>query len=94
MFCLQVSVLTVRRVLFVSFCLLFRKTELAKTLAEFLFDDSNAMTRIDMSEYVSTPEISTILHMLIFDWLDPLTLFHSLLLFSPFFRWSVTPFPV
>ena len=27
------------------------KTELAKALAEYLFDDENAMTRIDMSEY-------------------------------------------
>lgn len=27
------------------------KTELAKTLAAYLFDDENAMTRIDMSEY-------------------------------------------
>ncbi len=27
------------------------KTELAKSLAEFLFDDENAMVRIDMSEY-------------------------------------------
>ncbi len=27
------------------------KTELAKALAEFLFDDDNAMVRIDMSEY-------------------------------------------
>src|SRR5690606_403155 len=27
------------------------KTELAKALAEFLFDDERAMTRIDMSEY-------------------------------------------
>src|SRR5690554_7045593 len=27
------------------------KTELAKTLAEYLFNDENAMTRIDMSEY-------------------------------------------
>jgi ATP-dependent Clp protease ATP-binding subunit ClpB len=27
------------------------KTELAKALAEFLFDDENMMTRIDMSEY-------------------------------------------
>ena len=26
------------------------KTELAQALAEFLFDDENAMTRIDMSE--------------------------------------------
>ncbi len=28
------------------------KTELAKTLAEFLFDDENALIRIDMSEYM------------------------------------------
>src|SRR5699024_9134877 len=28
-----------------------RKTELAKSLAEFLFDDDRAMARIDMSEY-------------------------------------------
>ena len=27
------------------------KTELAKALAEFLFDDETMMTRIDMSEY-------------------------------------------
>ena len=27
------------------------KTELAKALAEFLFDDERAMVRIDMSEY-------------------------------------------
>jgi len=27
------------------------KTELAKALSEFLFNDENAMTRIDMSEY-------------------------------------------
>ncbi len=27
------------------------KTELAKALAEFLFDDDQAMIRIDMSEY-------------------------------------------
>ena len=27
------------------------KTELAKSLAEFLFDDDHAMVRIDMSEY-------------------------------------------
>jgi ATP-dependent Clp protease ATP-binding subunit ClpA len=30
------------------------KTELAKALAEYLFDDENAMTRIDMSEYPRT----------------------------------------
>jgi len=28
------------------------KTELARTLAEFLFDDENAMVRLDMSEYM------------------------------------------
>ena len=28
------------------------KTELAKTLAAFLFDDEEAMIRIDMSEYM------------------------------------------
>jgi ATP-dependent Clp protease ATP-binding subunit ClpB len=27
------------------------KTELARALAEFLFNDENLMTRIDMSEY-------------------------------------------
>ena len=27
------------------------KTELAKALADYLFDDENMMTRIDMSEY-------------------------------------------
>jgi ATP-dependent Clp protease ATP-binding subunit ClpB len=27
------------------------KTELARALAEFLFDDEDAMVRIDMSEY-------------------------------------------
>ena len=27
------------------------KTELAKALAEYLFDNENAMTRIDMGEY-------------------------------------------
>ena len=31
------------------------KTELSKALAEFLFDDENAMTRIDMSEYMEKP---------------------------------------
>ncbi|MDX9705099.1 MAG: ATP-dependent chaperone ClpB [Weeksellaceae bacterium] len=34
------------------------KTELAKTLAEFLFDDENAMTRIDMSEYQERHSVS------------------------------------
>lgn len=34
------------------------KTELAKTLAEFLFDDENSMTRIDMSEYQEKHSVS------------------------------------
>ncbi|MGC8874924.1 MAG: ATP-dependent Clp protease ATP-binding subunit, partial [Chloroflexia bacterium] len=34
------------------------KTELAKALAEFLFDDENAMTRIDMSEYQEKHTVS------------------------------------
>lgn len=34
------------------------KTELAKTLAEYLFDDENAMTRIDMSEYSERHSVS------------------------------------
>lgn len=34
------------------------KTELAKTLAAFLFDDENAMTRIDMSEYQEKHSVS------------------------------------
>lgn len=34
------------------------KTELAKALAEFLFDDENAMTRIDMSEYQERHSVS------------------------------------
>ena len=34
------------------------KTELAKTLAEFLFNDENAMTRIDMSEYQEKHSVS------------------------------------
>lgn len=37
------------------------KTELAKTLAEFLFDDENAMTRIDMSEYQERHSVSRLL---------------------------------
>ena len=28
------------------------KTELAKALAEFMFDDEQAMVRVDMSEYM------------------------------------------
>jgi ATP-dependent Clp protease ATP-binding subunit ClpB len=34
------------------------KTELAKALAEFLFNDENAMTRIDMSEYQEKHTVS------------------------------------
>ncbi|NNJ88179.1 MAG: ATP-dependent chaperone ClpB [Eudoraea sp.] len=34
------------------------KTELAKTLADYLFDDENALTRIDMSEYQERHSVS------------------------------------
>jgi ATP-dependent Clp protease ATP-binding subunit ClpB len=34
------------------------KTELAKALAEYLFDDENALTRIDMSEYQERHNVS------------------------------------
>ncbi|MBS1534761.1 MAG: ATP-dependent chaperone ClpB [Bacteroidetes bacterium] len=34
------------------------KTELAKALAEYLFDDENALTRIDMSEYQERHSVS------------------------------------
>ena len=34
------------------------KTELAKTLSEYLFNDENAMTRIDMSEYQEKHSVS------------------------------------
>ncbi len=34
------------------------KTELARALAEFLFDDERAMTRIDMSEYMEKQSVS------------------------------------
>ena len=34
------------------------KTELAKTLAAYLFDDENALTRIDMSEYQERHSVS------------------------------------
>jgi len=34
------------------------KTELAKALAEYMFDDENAMTRIDMSEYQERHSVS------------------------------------
>ncbi|MBM4129393.1 MAG: AAA family ATPase, partial [Nitrospira sp.] len=37
------------------------KTELAKALAEFLFDDENAMIRIDMSEYQERHTVSRLI---------------------------------
>ncbi|MEK7084824.1 MAG: AAA family ATPase [Patescibacteria group bacterium] len=37
------------------------KTELAKTLAEFLFNDENALVRVDMSEYMEKHAISKML---------------------------------
>lgn len=37
------------------------KTELAKTLADFLFDDEKALTRIDMSEYMEKHTVSRLL---------------------------------
>ncbi|RLD65293.1 MAG: type VI secretion system ATPase TssH, partial [Bacteroidetes bacterium] len=37
------------------------KTELAKTLAEFLFDDEQMMTRIDMSEYQERHSVSRLI---------------------------------
>ncbi|HVO75166.1 MAG TPA: AAA family ATPase, partial [Ignavibacteriaceae bacterium] len=37
------------------------KTELARTLAEFLFDDEHAMVRIDMSEYMEKFSVSRLI---------------------------------
>ncbi len=37
------------------------KTELARALAEFLFDDENAMVRIDMSEYMEQFNVSRLI---------------------------------
>ena len=37
------------------------KTHLAKSLAEFLFDDANAMVRIDMSEYMEKHTVSRLI---------------------------------
>ncbi|MGM0441267.1 MAG: ATP-dependent chaperone ClpB [Elusimicrobiota bacterium] len=37
------------------------KTELARTLAEFLFDDEEAMVRIDMSEYMEKHSVSRLI---------------------------------
>ena len=37
------------------------KTELCKALAEVLFDDENAMTRVDMSEYGEKHTVSRLI---------------------------------
>ena len=37
------------------------KTELARTLADFLFDDASAMVRIDMSEYMEKHTVSRLI---------------------------------
>jgi len=37
------------------------KTELSKALAEFMFDDENAMVRIDMSEYMEKHSVSRLI---------------------------------
>ena len=37
------------------------KTEMAKAIAELLFDDEDAMLRLDMSEYQNSSEVSTLL---------------------------------
>ena len=37
------------------------KTELAKALAEFLFDDERAMVRIDMSEFMERHSIARLI---------------------------------
>ena len=37
------------------------KTELARALAEFLFDDEHAMVRIDMSEYMEKHAVSRLI---------------------------------
>ncbi|MFW5769894.1 MAG: ATP-dependent Clp protease ATP-binding subunit [Spirochaetota bacterium] len=37
------------------------KSELAKTLAEFLFDDENALIRLDMSEYMEKHSVSRLI---------------------------------
>ncbi len=37
------------------------KTELARALAEFLFDDENAMVRIDMSEYMESHSVARLI---------------------------------
>ena len=37
------------------------KTELCKALAQFIFDDPNAMTRVDMSEYGEKHTVSRLI---------------------------------
>jgi ATPases with chaperone activity, ATP-binding subunit len=37
------------------------KTELCKALAKFIFDDPNAMTRVDMSEYGEKHTVSRLI---------------------------------
>src|SRR3546814_10946973 len=37
------------------------KTELTKSLAEFLFDDSKAMVRIDMSEFMEKHSVARLI---------------------------------
>src|SRR5438046_10173271 len=37
------------------------KTELSRALAEFLFDDENAMIRIDMSEYMEKHTVARLI---------------------------------
>ncbi len=43
------------------FCAGVGKTELCKALAECLFDDENAMTRVDMSEYGEKHTVSRLI---------------------------------
>ena len=38
------------------------KTELCKTLAQFLFDSEDAVVRIDMSEYMESHSVSRYLY--------------------------------
>ena len=45
------------------------KTELAKALAEYLFDDESLMTRIDMSEYQEKHTVSRLIGALRIRWL-------------------------
>jgi ATP-dependent Clp protease ATP-binding subunit ClpB len=42
-------------------CFVIAETELCKALAEFIFDDGNAMTRIDMSEYGEKHTVSRLI---------------------------------